>query len=129
MEEGNLLDGGVLVITKFEQIAPQLAEILRFVSTEAARETARRAVQLRRRMAATTDEAYEDEDPSIGELCLLRQLQSIADACQLALECAEGQNLIAKSTSQAALGMVAGWHELEKQREAAGRQQRQRKKK
>lgn len=115
----------VATISRFEQIAPQLAEILQFLSAEETRESTRLAVRLRRRMTATMEQELAEEDASLEELCVLRHVDAARSACQLALDCAEGQNLVAKGSAQAALGAVQAWNELEKQRDA---QQRRRKK-
>lgn len=112
----------IAVMTSFDQIAPQLVEIIRFLGAEDTRETTHFGARLRRRLALSEAQERAEEDAALEEQCLLHQLAATKIACQLALECAETQNQAAKGTAQGALGVVISWNEFEKQRDAQERQ-------
>ena len=117
MEDPNPTD--VMHITSFDQIAAQLADILSFLSQREGHSTSWRATAFRLR------KTEPGEQFTLEEAAELRWIQSMRDACQLALECAEQQNAVAKTTVQTVLGTVHGWNELEKQREAEVRQRKE----
>jgi hypothetical protein len=109
----------VMQITSFDQIAAQLAAIITFLSQREVQSTVWRATAFRLR------KTEPDEQFTLEEAAQLRWIQSMRDACQLALECAEYQNAVAKATVQTVLGTVHGWNELEKQRDAEVRQRKE----